>query len=56
MPIINLDDAKFQKELGQTLWDLRDFIAEETVAGRPVIVVIEKPTLWERIKRMFGRG
>lgn len=54
--IIDFKEARIERELGLLIEEMEDFIVEETLAGRPVIIVIEKPTAWERIKRWFGRG
>lgn len=52
----NLENYRLEREYEQALDDLRQFVIDETLAGRPIVIVIEKPTIWERIKSWFGRG
>ena len=39
-------DARTEQILGETIWNQRHIIAEETAAGRPVIVLVEPEAPW----------
>lgn len=54
--IIDIEEARLERDLVRLIEEIEDFIIEETLAGRPVIIIIEKPTAWGRIKRWFRRG
>jgi len=54
--IIDFKEARIERELWRLMGEIEDFVVEETLAGRPVIIIIEKPTVWEIIKRWFRRG
>lgn len=54
--LVDLERFRFERKYEQALADLEQFVIDEALAGRPVVMIIEKATLWEKIKRWFGRG
>ncbi len=53
--IIPLSARREQRDHEQLLLDLEEFIAAKTMAGEPIVVIIEKNvSFWEKVKDKLG--